>query len=105
MLNDIHTQGPDLEVCDQAMELGETRGEKLRGRKRGREKDFHLSKSVFSKLNWGFQLGAVIKMTQSVTPEVVYKVNCQSQNTFSQTVCPGPAYNQSNLNRFAIQTA
>lgn len=73
-------------------------------REREREKDFHLSKSgLFGDM--GFQLGAVNKMTQSVTPEVVYKVNCQSQNMFSQTVCPGPAYNQSNLNRFTFQTA
>lgn len=47
MLDDVHTQGPNLEMCDQAMELGETRGENEDGE---REKDFHLSKSGFAKL-------------------------------------------------------
>lgn len=43
---------------------------KRRGNESEKEKDFHLSKSVFSKKgNWGFQLGAVIEMTPSVTPE------------------------------------
>lgn len=117
MFDDVHAQGPNLEVCDQAVELGETGGENYNeeGGKRGgggeiekREEGKRLPfipKVDFTKLKsyLGFQLGAVIKMTRSVTPEVVYKVNCQSQNTFSQTARPAPTHNQSNLNRFKIQ--
>ena len=47
MLDDVHTQGPNLKMCDQAVELGETREEIRMERERGREKDFHLSKSGF----------------------------------------------------------
>lgn len=88
MLDDVHAQGPNLEMCDQAMELGETREAHYEGERK--RLPFICKWILKTEIILRFQLGAVIKIAQSVTPEVVYKVNCQSQNTFSQTVCPGP---------------
>lgn len=70
-------------------------------------KDCYLSKSEFSKLFFflliKFGIPAVIEITQSVTPEIFYKANWQSQNTSSQTVCPCLTHNQPNLSHFTSQ--
>lgn len=58
MLDDVHTQGPNLKMCDQAVELGETREEIKMERERERKRLPFIQKWILKNVFGGIPAGS-----------------------------------------------